>query len=88
MIQVFNIMHNTDHVNRDLLTRSLNTTTRGHNFKLHTVFCKKEVRKNCFPFRIVKTWNDLSEKTVNAANVNIFKELLDIELKNLMFNFD
>ena len=48
--------------------------------KVETSCC--EPRQNFFFLRAARWWNELSEETVSAPNVEIFTALLDVELKN------
>ena len=51
--------------------------TRGHNLKLYTQEAK-EVRSNIFAARVIRDWNNLTNDTVHAKSINIFK----VELRN------
>ena len=89
MIQAYKIFHELDEVDiNSLFTFPRIEYTRGHEFKIMTTFCQKNVRKNCFPMRIVKWWNSLAEETVNASNINLFKARIDEEFSEYVFDFD
>ena len=51
--------------------------TRGHRFKLCQEGSKLNIRRQSFPVRITKVWNELPDSVVNAPNVNTFKNRLD-----------
>jgi len=52
------------------------SNTRGHSLTLSINRCQKDVRKYFFSNRVVHWWNFLSEVTVNASNLNTFKQLI------------
>jgi len=43
--------------------------------------CRLDIRKSSFSQRTVKEWNRLSADCVSASNVNIFKNKIDIYLR-------
>ena len=51
--------------------------TRGHSFKLCQEGSKLNLRRQSFPVRITKVWNQLPNSVVTAPNVNTFKNRLD-----------
>ena len=51
--------------------------TRGHSFKLCQEGSKLNLRRQSFPVRITKVWNNLPNSVVTAPNVNTFKNRLD-----------
>jgi len=53
--------------------------TRGHSAKLKKSRCNTELRRHFFSERVVNRWNSLKQATVEAAEVNSFKRLLDRE---------
>jgi len=55
--------------------------TRGHSKKLVKNWCRLEVRKQFFSERVVSIWNSLSEDTVSAGSVNVFKTRLQREFE-------
>ena len=50
---------------------------RGHRFKLCQEGSKLNLRRESFPVRITKVWNELPDSVVNAPKVNTFKNRLD-----------
>ena len=51
--------------------------TRGHSFKLCQEGSKLNLRRQSFPVRITKVWNQLPNSVVTTPNVNTFKNRLD-----------
>ena len=89
LIQLYNMVHDEDSFNfNKFFTFAKNQGTRGHNFKLYIHPCNKNVRKYSFSFRCTNIWNNLSNPTVNAFNVDHFKKLLDWDLSDKIFNYD
>ena len=78
----------TENISNSLLVLSDSTNTRGHDLKLYKEACNSNARKFSFSQRVVTNWNNLQYNTVHAANINIFKKLLDDDLKEIMYNFD
>ena len=62
--------------NKHMLELSTNTHTRGHKYKLKTHLATG-ARKQFITTRVTADWNKLSESTVTAENVNIFKSKLE-----------
>ena len=81
MLQVFKILHNIDTVENsaELLSLVKTDRTRGHSLKLVKIkkYCRTECRRNSFFFRVVDTWNSLSEEVVSSKSVNEFKSALN-----------
>ena len=86
LIYTYNLLkHNPDN---SLLKLSTTRNTRGHELKLFREVSKTDTRKFSFSQRVVPMWNSLNSNTVKAANINLFKKLLDENLKELHFIFD
>ena len=89
MIEIYKIVHGLLNIsNQSLLPFSQNVSTRGHNFKIASQFCKTSFRKNTLACRSYSHWNSLSHATVNAKNLNCFKMCIDTELNHLQFDYD
>ena len=56
-----------------------NSRTRGHYLKLVKQPTLSRVHTQFFSSRIVNSWNKLSEETVTAESVDIFKRRLDTQ---------
>ena len=52
---------------------------RGHNKKIKKNCVRLDIRKYFYSQRVVKHWNRLSQKVVDATSVNGFKNALDKE---------
>lgn len=79
LIQVYKAFHGLDDIKwQDMFIRSTNDT-RGHSLKLFKRQCRTTQRLNTFAFRVIDSWNNLSEETVNATSLNMFKSRLNQE---------
>lgn len=79
MIQVYKALHDIDDIKwQNMFTLSANQT-RGHHLKLVKKRCNTTQRLNTFSMRIIDHWNNLSEDTVTANSINIFKSRLNEE---------
>ena len=59
------------------------SNTRGNSYRLALPLIRNCARRDNFlSNRIVPTWNDLSDKIINAKNINVFKNKLDFYLKD------
>jgi hypothetical protein len=61
---------------------------RGHDLKLFKKNIRLDVRKHSFSIRVVNWWNGLSQYTVSAPNLDVFKRRLDNNLKDLPVKFN
>ena len=53
-------------------------TVRGHSLKLYQERSRINIRKESFPPRITKVWNQLPENVISPSpSVNTFKNRLD-----------
>ena len=97
VIQMFKIIKGIDSVqtNREckvcgnaMLEPSLSTTTRGHDLKLQ-IQRQTGIRKSFFSARVAQAWNGLSQGTVDAPSVNVFKNRLAREWRgrNNLYNY-
>ena len=87
LIQIYKLIKDPNH-SSNLIKLSDIKCTRGHNLKLYKETCKTDARKFSFPNRAINDWNSLHSNTVNATNINVFKKLLDEDLKNLLYEVD
>ena len=89
MITVYRILHEDFDVDMtELLPRDMGVRTRGHSLKLLKQRCMTDLRKHCFPCRVVDEWNSLPEDVVVARNVNIFKGMLDRHWSSRWYEVD
>ena len=49
---------------------------------------KLNIRRQSFPVRIAKVWNELPDSVVNAPNVNTFKNRLDRHVREEDFLYN
>ena len=87
MLQLFKIMNNYDNIDIKNIDRNSNTNTRGHSQKLNKKRSKSRFGQNRFSNRIVNNWNILSEDTVTAKSINIFKSGINSDWKNRPLKF-
>ena len=82
-------MHGIDDLEyADFFTFSQTTFTRGDRYKIFIERCQTSTRQNSFIHRIVHIWNSITFDTKNSDTLNGFKNSVDRELKNLMFDYD
>ena len=53
--------------------------TRGHDLKIFKKHTRLNIRKFFFTERIINDWNKLTQKAVEAKDVNAFKNIIDKE---------
>ena len=96
MIEVFKVMRGINKVNKEewfkmvdeeqRSTRQNATVVEDGGVERREVIKKErfrlDVRKNFFTIRVVDMWNGLPEHVKSATNVNMFKNRIDLFLKN------
>ena len=85
LIEVYKHFHKYDRETVPHSFQPRTRTTRTHNFQLilkKTTDGDRGLQTNSFYQRATKLWNNLSQKVVNADNINTFKIMLDDALKN------
>jgi hypothetical protein len=64
------------------------TCTRNADVKLHINHCSTNIKKYSFSFRSAKQWNRLSPWTRRAEDLSQFKNMLDVDKKREILEFD
>ena len=86
MIEVYKMTHDKYDplTTKKLLTINQNNT-RSHNYKLIKPRVNTKQFQHFFTNRIINSWNNLPDVTVNAGSLNCFKNYIDNNFKDIIY---
>ena len=85
MIQMHNIVKDDVRVEKKLFANFQESSTRGHNYKLHKSKASVHSRFNVFSNRAIDEWNSLPSRVVNADTKDSYKKEIDEHWEDRMF---
>ena len=88
IIQTYKIIHNIDNIDGNSLFQVNNVNTRNPDSKLYKCYSRTNIRSNYFSNRVNNIWNSLSETTKNSPDMDKLKQNIDMELADLIYDFD
>ncbi len=89
MVQVYKIMHDIDHVDKNkLFSPATYMQTRGNSYKLFKKRARLSSKLHTFSHRVVEVWNGFPDSIVTAPSINTFKSRLNRFWHNYPSKFD
>ncbi len=88
LITVYKIIHRLCELDfSEFFQWSTATMVRGHSLRLQLPRSRLDCRRNFFSLRVILPWNSLSEETVSARTVTVFKKQLQTTEKLKLLSF-
>ena len=87
LIQTYKIIHSIDNLSCSEFFTFCNNQTRNSKLKLYKQHASSKIRSNYFTNRVNNFWNSLSESSREALSINEFKNKIDKELYNIMYEY-
>ena len=87
LIQTYKIIHSIDNLSCPEFFTFCNNQTRNSKLKLFKQHASSKLRSNYFTNRVNNFWNSLSESSREALSINEFKNKIDKELYNIMYEY-
>jgi hypothetical protein len=81
LVEMFKIIHGYTYAKCRTQVKFVQTTTRGHTYRLRKPKSKLKIRMQTFLIRTTNSWNALPADIVNCRSLDLFKYRLRIHLK-------